>query len=223
VTTTSPSGTPAAYPTIANGIQVIFTYGSPATTIAAPLIVTSSNQINCIVPIELAAVIGKSSPNATVTVTNGAASTLPFPLTVIAEDPGVFTFGGLGQGQGAVLNFDSSTGSYTINSSKTAAPRGSAISIYVTGMGDLTSPPPDGQVASSAITLADNTARVDIAGQPAVVTYAGTAPGAVAGLVQINAIVPPTVSTGAAVPMTVSVGSAVTSRRSQPGVTIAVK
>lgn len=225
ITTTTPSGTPAVYPTFANSMQVIFTYGSPAATIAAPLIVTSNNQINCIVPVELASVIGTASPNATVTVVNGAASTSPFPVTVIAEDPGVFTFGGLGQGQGAILNFDSSTGSYVINGSKAAAPRGSAVAIYVTGMGDLggSASVANGQVASTATTLADGTARVDIDGQPAVVSYAGTAPGAVAGLVQINAIVPPTVRTGAAIPMTVSIGSATTSRRSQPGVTIAVK
>jgi len=43
------------------------------------------------------------------------------------------------------------------------------------------------------------------------------------GLVQINAIVPPTVRAGPAIPLTVSVGSTVTSRRSQQGVTIAVK
>jgi uncharacterized protein (TIGR03437 family) len=64
---------------------------------------------------------------------------------------------------------------------------------------------------------------VDIDGQPAVVSYAGASPGAVAGLVQINAIIPPTVPTGAAIPVTVSVGGAPTSRRSQPGVTISVK
>jgi uncharacterized protein (TIGR03437 family) len=81
----------------------------------------------------------------------------------------------------------------------------------------------DGEVASSAIPLAANTVRVDIDGQPSVVTYAGTTPGAVAGLVQLNAIVPPTVRTGAAIPVTVSVGSAATARRSQALVTIAVK
>jgi uncharacterized protein (TIGR03437 family) len=64
---------------------------------------------------------------------------------------------------------------------------------------------------------------VDIDGQPAVVSYAGTSPGAVAGLVQVNAIVPPTVRTGAAIPITVSIGSAISARRSQPGVTLAVK
>lgn len=222
VTTVAPVG--GVYPNLSGGIQVIFTYGNPAVTIAAPLIVTSSNQINCIVPVELASVIGTAGPNATVTVMNGATPTADFPITVIAEDPGVFTFGGLGQGQGAVLNFDSSTGSYVINSGKSAAIRGSTISVYVTGMGDLSDPTiANGQVAATAVKLADNTARVDIDGQPAVVSYAGTAPGAVAGLVQINAIVPPTVRTGAAIAMTVSIGSATTSRRSQPGVTIGVK
>jgi uncharacterized protein (TIGR03437 family) len=225
VTTTTPSGSPSTYPTISNGMQVIFTFGNPAVNIAAPLIVTSNNQINCIVPVELSTAIGTASPNATVTVLNGLLSTGAFPITVIAEDPGVFTFGGLGQGQAAVLNFDSTTGSYVINSSKTAAPRGSTISIYVTGMGDLNSPPAtvDGAVATTAITLSDATARVDIDGQPAVVSYAGTAPGAVAGLVQINAIVPPTVHTGASISLTVSIGNAASSRRSQPGVTLAVK
>ena len=78
-------------------------------------------------------------------------------------------------------------------------------------------------MAAATTTLADNTVRVDIDGQPAVVSYAGTSPGAVAGLVQINAIVPPTVRTGASIPLTVSIGSAVASRRRQPGVTVAVK
>jgi uncharacterized protein (TIGR03437 family) len=64
---------------------------------------------------------------------------------------------------------------------------------------------------------------VDIDGQPGVVTYAGSSPGAVAGLVQINAIVPPTVKTGQAISITVSMGGATRSRRSQPGVTLAVK
>jgi uncharacterized protein (TIGR03437 family) len=90
-------------------------------------------------------------------------------------------------------------------------------------MGELAASIGDGVVATEAGTLADGTVRVDIAGQPAVVSYAGAAPGAVAGLVQINAIVPPTVAVGAAVSLTVSVGAANTSRRSQPSVTIAVQ
>ena len=64
-------------------------------------------------------------------------------------------------------------------------------------MEDLSDPTiSDGAVVASAVKLADATCRVDIDGQPAVVTYAGASPGAVAGLVQINAMVPPTARTG---------------------------
>jgi uncharacterized protein (TIGR03437 family) len=225
VTTNAATGTPPAYGTLAGSVQVWFDYtGNTSGLIAAPIIMTSSNQVNCIVPIELKAAIGMAGPNAQVLVQNGTNLTAPYALTVVAADPGVFTFGGLGQGQGAVLNFDSASGSYVINGGKAAAPKGSTISVYATGLGDLaTATVGSGEVVSTAIALAANTVRVDIDGQPAVVSYAGTSPGAVAGLVQINAIVPPTVRTGAAIPLTVSVGSAAASRRSQPGVTIAVK
>jgi uncharacterized protein (TIGR03437 family) len=223
--TATPTGTPSVYPVSLGTVAVTFRYGSPAVAVLAPIIITSTNQINCVVPKEVAAVLGTASPTVTVQVTNGAASTTQFPLTVIPEDPGTFTFGGLGQGQAAILNFDSSTGSYVINSSKAAAPKGSTISIYATGLGDFNpvTPLANGEVTASAITVADNTVRVDIDGQPSVVSYAGSSPGAVAGLVQINAIIPPTVRTGAAIPITVSIGPVISARRSQPGVTLAVK
>jgi len=221
-TPVAPTGTPPAYPTTVGAVQVTFVAGtSPnTTTYLAPLLMISANQINCIVPKE---VDGSVTP-VNVTVTNAAGPTNPFAVTVVPEDPGMFTFGGLGQGQSAVLNIDSS-GAYTINSTKTAAARGSTIAIYATGLGDLQAGTSvgNGEVATAAVSLADNTCRVDIAGQPAVVSYAGTSPGAVAGLVQVNAIVPPTVAAGTAVPITVSIGSAANSRRSQPGVTLAVK
>jgi len=73
-----------------------------------------------------------------------------------------------------------------------------------------------------AVKLLDGTCRVDIDGQPAVVTYAGSSPGAIAGLVQVNAIVPPTARTGQAIGITVSIGATTVSRRTQPGVTFAV-
>ena len=223
--TATPLGAPSVYPVTLGTVSVIFRFGNPVVALAAPLIITSANQINCVVPQEIATVIGTLLPAVTVQVTNGGVSTGQFPLSVVTEDPGVFTFGGLGQGQAAVLNFDSATGSYAINSSKAAAPKGATISIYATGLGDFNSVASlaNGEVAGSAVIVADNTVRVDIDGQPSVVSYAGTAPGAVAGLVQINAIVPPTVRTGAAIPITVSIGPMISARRSQQGVSLAVK
>ena len=58
-----------------------------------------------------------------------------------------------------------------------------------------------------------------IGGRSATVIYAGAAPGAVAGLFQINAIVPHDVEPDAQVPCIVTVGPA----QSQDGVTIAVR
>jgi hypothetical protein len=84
-------------------------------------------------------------------------------------------------------------------------------------------PLPDGGVSLGAVYRSDNTYRVDIDGQPAVTSYAGASQGSVAGLVQVNAIVPPTARTGAAISLTVSIGSAANARRSQLGVTLAVK
>jgi uncharacterized protein (TIGR03437 family) len=220
--TATPSGTPATYLPELDGIQVSFQIGL-GPPVFAPIIMVSSNQINAVVPAEVESVLGTNDTTVTATVWNGGVSTGAFPLTVVAEDPGTFTFGGLGQGQAAILNYNSTTAAYTINSATNAAPRGSTIIIYATGLGELATPVPDGTVPTAAGALADLTARVDINGQPAVVSYAGATPGAVAGLVQINAIVPPTVSTGAAIPITVSIGDATVSRRSQPGVTFAVK
>lgn len=231
VTTATPQGDslgdPPTYPTTLAGIAVIFQIDAQ-TQVNAPIIMVSSNQINAIVPVATANVLQSGNPFVSVTVQNGVNSTQVFPLTVVTEDPGMFTFGGLGQGQAAILNYDNTTGAYTINSSTVPAPRGSTILIYATGMGDLSVPPSglplaDGAVASSALPVADGTVRVDISGQPAVVSYAGASPGAVAGLVQINAIVPPTVAAGKAVPITVSIGSAATARRSQPGATLSIK
>jgi uncharacterized protein (TIGR03437 family) len=171
---------------------------------------------------------GNNNPM-TVRVHYNSTVTPDFQITVVPQDPGVFTFGGVGQGQAAILNFDSSTGSYTVNSAKTQAPRNSAISIFVTGLGDVdpSAALSNGAVAPTnpiALAVDPTIIHVDIDGQPAVVTYAGTSPGAVGGLVQINAIVPLAAKAGATDTLTVSIGTAATSlRRSQPGVTMGVK
>ena len=49
--------------------------------------------------------------------------------------------------------------------------------------------------------------------------YAGGAPGEIAGLMQINAVIPQDIQTGNAVPVLVTVGSGI----SQLGVTVAVR
>jgi uncharacterized protein (TIGR03437 family) len=227
------SGTSSqAYPSDDQPVLVEFLVGPDGsqTSYHAPLIMYSPTQINCVVPYE---VDGSILP-VTIKVTYNTFSTAEFPVTATSSHPGIFTSGGAGLGQAAVLNFDSTTGSYTVNSSAAPAARSSAICLFVTGMGDLqqvnASPVKDGLIATAPIKLVamnppqnptgPSTVIVSIDGQPAVVTYAGASPGAVAGLVQINAIVPLAAKANNTVPITVSIG---TGAASQPGVWLAVK
>ncbi|HEY2016206.1 MAG TPA: hypothetical protein VGH38_22035 [Bryobacteraceae bacterium] len=204
----------------------------------APLIMVSSNQINAIVPVEIA----RNDDGALVIVTvyvAGAPTPATYNAYKVGYDPGIFTFGGNGQGQGAVLNVDPITGTVTVNGA-VAAPRGSPIEIFMTGLGDYnpSNSLADGQVACSAcytqspplFVLAEDSYRVLIGGQSAPIFYAGTAGTGVAGLVQINAIVPPSAATGTQT-LTVEIGpilqtesnpSGITARRSQSNVTINV-
>jgi uncharacterized protein (TIGR03437 family) len=222
VIATASATTPAVFSNTAlNNIKVEFTING--TTVDAPLIMVSANQVNAIVPVAVS-----TAPGVTIAVVNTLTgeATAGWLATTVSADPGVFTFGGLGKGQAAVLNYDTSTNTTVVNSTKDTASKGSAIEIFATGLGDYDSSTytmVDGEVPTAVINTLATTIRVDIDGQPAVVTYAGTSPGAVAGLVQVNAIVPPTVRTGTAIPLTVSWGPADSSRRSQAAVTIGVK
>jgi uncharacterized protein (TIGR03437 family) len=128
--------------------------------VPAPIIMVSSNQVNAVIPVPPSAAFTSAAVNLNtlgslgawvqVTETPIAGSPLTtdwFPVTYVPEIPGVFTFGGLGAGQAAVLNYDATAG-YTINSAKNPAPKGSTISMYVTGMGDLT--------AGATVTVTDS-------------------------------------------------------------------
>ena len=136
---------------------MLFKFGTYPTIVSAPIIMVSSNQINAVVPVPppAALVYTLTAPNAWVqvqeTTGTGASATVVttswYPVTFVPEVPGVFTFGGLGLGQAAVLNYDVTAG-YSINSAKNPAPKGSTFSLYVTGMGDLT--------AGSTITVTDS-------------------------------------------------------------------
>jgi uncharacterized protein (TIGR03437 family) len=211
-----------------SSFEVVFTFWDVTLmppgnhSILAPIIMLSNNQINAVVPFELSAVVGTVNSSVSVVVWDGAAFSNTYPVIMVGEDPGVFTLGGLGTGQGAILNYSDSDGSYTINSAKNAAARGSTIVVYATGMGTLVSPLADGVIANSSDVVSDPV-QVTIGGQPAVVSYAGAAGGSVAGLIQINTIVPPTISTGTAVSLTVTGGTAATARQSQANVTVAVQ
>jgi uncharacterized protein (TIGR03437 family) len=88
----------------------------------------------------------------------------------------------------------------------------------MTGEG-ITSPlQADGAVTPNATTIPVLPIAVKIGGQPATVIFDGEAPGIVAGVLQVNVMIPPTVSSGAN-SVVVTIGS----NSSQAGLTVSVQ
>ena len=91
------------------------------------------------------------------------------------------------------------------------------MTFYATGEG-LTAPAGvDGKIAGSVLPKPLATVTVTIGGMPAPVQFAGGAPNNVAGVMQVNVLVPSLLPPGAAA-LVVKAGAA----SSPPGVTIAV-
>ncbi len=186
-----------------NGAQVLFD-GRPA-----PMIYGSAYMANVIVPYEIA-----NQATTTIELQYGGVTSAGWSVPVAASAPGIFTLGAAGLGQGAVLNQDNS-----VNGASNPAARGSVIQIYATGEGQTSPPGVTGSVIGTDLKRPILPVTVSIGGQDAVVQYKGSAGDSVAGLLQVNAIVPQSVIPGAAVPVIVSVGGV----PSQGGVTVAVQ
>jgi uncharacterized protein (TIGR03437 family) len=174
---------------------------------AAPLFYVSPTQINFQTPWEMA---GQAQAAVVVSVQGVASNTATVALP--AFSPGIFTVNQSGAGQGAILIANSATVAApagSIPGASTAPARaGQFVSIFVTGLGPVGNPPATGAAAqSNPLAMATNQVQVTIGGLPAVVSFAGLAPGFV-GLYQVNAQVPGGVATGDAVPVVLSVGGA---------------
>jgi len=151
--------------------------------VPAPLLYAGANQINAIVPFEVA---GKTSTQVVATV-NGAASA-PRQLTVTDVAPGVFTTDLTGTGQVVVLNQDG-----TLNSADHPAARGSVLTFWVTGMGLLSQSYADGEVVQDGLGTVTSQFAFNLVtpGQfPLQILYAGQAPAMAAGVVQVNGRIP---------------------------------
>ena len=176
----------------------------------APLLYVSATQVNAIVPY---AVAGKQTTE--LKIVNQSVMSNPVTLQVASASPAIFTIDASGQGQGAILNQDNS-----VNSIKNAAARNTIIQIFATGEGQTIPAGEDGKIANGqTLPKPQLQVTVQIGGQAATVLYAGAAPQAVAGLLQIDARIPANVQPGNAVAVLVRVGTA----PSRAGVTIAVK
>jgi len=175
--------------------------------VAAPLVFVSSGQVTAAVPFGVA---GRASTQ--MTVINAGATSASATLSVSQSAPSVFTADASGSGAGAILNQDG-----TLNNSANPASVGSVVALFVTGAGATNPPSADGLLATGLATIA-NAVSVTIGGQAARVFYAGSAPGLIAGVEQINVQVPEGIGSGAAA-IQVQIGAAV----SQAGVTVSIE
>jgi uncharacterized protein (TIGR03437 family) len=188
------------------GTQV-FVNGNPA-----PLTYVAKGQINAVIPYEVA-----PAQTASVVVVYQGNASAASQIAIAAVKPGIFTGNSSGHGQGAILNQD-----YSVNGPANPAPRGQYVIIYGTGEGVTTPPGMDGRVSATAGTPLPNVAAsctATIGGQPATVAYCGEAAELTSGVLQLNVLVPQSVTPGGAVPVTVTIGGVT----SQAGVTLAVQ
>jgi uncharacterized protein (TIGR03437 family) len=166
--------------------------------IASPMIYTSANQITAVVPYVV------SKPVTHIEVEYQGRRSMVFNDLVADTAPGIFTVGQ----DGAILNEDG-----TLNSAANPARNGFVISIFGTGGGQTNPRSVDGQVAGAPSPGALPPRIQDVQvfgpstdGQPYQVLYAGSAPGLISGVFQINARLPTMNNVGFAGTVGVSIG-----------------
>lgn len=144
-----------------------------------PLLYVRSDQINAVTPFGL---FGKTTTQ--VEIEYQGRKSPAFTLPVTSATPGIFTVDSSGSGQAAALNEDGS-----VNSPSNPARLGSIVVLFATGAGPLNPVPEDGTViqGSPPRTLP---ASAYIGSCPAEVLYSGSAPGLIAGAIQVNLRVP---------------------------------
>jgi len=181
--------------------------------VQAPIVFTRADVLSVIVPYEIA---GRATSSMIVNY-NGVSST-PLQLRVVDASPAIFTLTQTGTGQGAILNQNG-----TVNGSGNPEVAGNVIQIFGTGEGLTTPTHVTGTVYPVRLGLPTPVlpVGVTIGGVPVApsdISYAGEAPGGVAGLIQVNAKIPAGVGSG---PQQIffTVGGA----PSQAGVTVSVR
>ncbi len=206
--TLTPTGTVSTITTAANGSVQVLVNG-----IACPLIYVSSTQVSAVVPYAVSIF-----QTAQVYVSFLGQSSNAIEETVATTAPGLFTANSSGTGPGAILNQNGSP-----NSPSNPAAKGSVVTLYVTGEGQTSPAGVTGSVTQALATPPYTPApllavAVLINGGGTTIQFAGEAPAIIAGVMQVNVVIPPGTPTGA-MPVSVSIGG----RSSQNGVTVSVQ
>ena len=175
----------------------------------APVIYASPAQISVVVPF---GVIGQSVQ---VIVQSQNQTAAPMTMPVAAAAPGLFTADASGHGQAAALNQNLQP-----NLAANPAARGSLLSLFVTGAGQMSPSATDGALNGTSPPSMPllQPVTVTIGGQTATVSSAIGALGQVAGMLEVTVRVPSGIQPGNAVPVTLEIGGA----SAQSGVTVAI-
>ena len=173
---------------------------------AVPLFFVSPGQINFQVPrIGLTAGVA----NQQMVITHGVQSTT-ITVQLAPYAPALFTTNAQGTGQASTVIAGTATLAAPAAAFPNARPArpGDFLSIYCTGLGDVSNQPGLGSASpSSPLALTLQQPVVTIGGQNADVSFSGLAPGYV-GLYQVNVKVPTGVTPGDAVPLILTIAGA---------------
>jgi uncharacterized protein (TIGR03437 family) len=150
--------------TASAGVQVTFN------GIAAQLVSVQANQIVCFVPFGL-----DGATSATVQVSYGGVASNPYRIAVAWQNPDLV----------AVANQDG-----PLNSQANPAAVGSIAIIYVTGLGQTDPPSVDGAVNTTPALRPRAMPTVKVNGLMVQPDFLGAAIGQVAGVMQVNLVVP---------------------------------
>jgi uncharacterized protein (TIGR03437 family) len=178
--------------------------------VPAPILYAYAAQVGVVVPYSVA---GKSKVK--MQLIYKGEETYPIEFNVADAAPGIFTMDSSGQGQAAMLNQDG-----TLNGSANPAAKGSVVVFYATGGGQTDPPGVDGEITKDVLSRPRLPVGVWIQGQEAEVLYAGTAPGIVSGVMQVNIKLPMNIPSENGVTVVMKVGNW---PPSQDGVTMAVR
>ncbi len=188
------------------GPPLPFSLGGTSMIIAGndvPLFFVSPGLVNFQVPF-----LNVSGPSKVPLTINQGGQSTTVTVTVQPYAPALFTTNGGGTGQAAAE---------IANTASIAAPVGAFpgsrpihiaeyLSIYCTGLGDVTNRPTLGSAAkASPLSTTLASPAVSIGGVPGVVSFSGLAPG-FAGLYLVNVRIPDTAPLGSAVPIVLAIG-----------------
>jgi uncharacterized protein (TIGR03437 family) len=177
----------ASLPISLAGVSVSFDREENSVSVPGRLHFVSENQVNVLIPYEAT---GLTSIAVKVAIGDIQSGVVQVPIATYS--PAAFEYReASGQLSAAALDAN-----FAVLSQQNPARRGQAIQLYFNGLGEVTNRPVSGEPASGTnLSTTTATPAVTIGGRNAQVIFSGLAPG-LAGVYQVNVLVPSDAATG---------------------------